>query len=467
MLKTSEIIKSLSNEFTPSGLEELETFQDQEHFFTLDTRKIEGKNSFIAFTGDNFNPLKFLDKLDSKNISHVFYEENEENQGLIANFEDDFIFVGVKNSLKFLQGMAREISAKFQKKGGIAIGICGSNGKTTTKDILVHLLKEMSPFGVVGTEKNNNNHIGVPLTIFELNEDTKFLACELGSNHPGEMQVLLDILNPNVGVSTNIGKTHLEFFENLENVFKEESLIYKSIKNKKGLKLFLRNDLDDYLSTLADEDYVFSLGEKDNDFQLDIMNKILHAGSKKYSLLNESLIGEHNVINMGVCASLLLKIEEVFDANLNIDLLEQSISSYFPQNMRSEFREINGVNFFVDAYNANPSSMIASLESYKEYLVSKNIPSDHVLLVVGDMNELGSFCEEGHKEVANYIEGNFNYSAVVFIGRFADFFNFENKSVQKFNTVDEFKKNFIELTDRYKNVFLKASRSVRLEKLLS
>jgi len=427
---------------------------------STDTRTLKNNEVFLAITGEKFNALSFLDKVEVSGCKIVIYSKTPGNDKLINEYKNKITFIETANSVSFYQEITNILSTRFQKNGGKLIAISGSNGKTTTKEMLFHLLSTVHP-ETICTQKNNNNHIGVPLTLLQITEKTKFAIIELGSNHPGEIKVLCNICSPAIGVTTNIGDTHLEFFHNQENVFKEESYLYDAVANcSQSEKVFFRNSDDKFLKTLTVEDHVSNFGECGDNFKFSIEKEhaIVNNDSHEYKLVNKNITGKHNFYNLCVAFSIAKKI----DAANEIRYLKAS-SNFAPTFNRSEWIEIGGVKVFLDAYNANPSSMKAAVDGF----VDKVGPESEYCLILGDMYELGDNSAEHHFDLAKSLIDK-NYKNLFYVGRYSKDYNAGSNNAEKtFLTTDELKKDFKNLVlDKYKYVFIKGSRSLQLESLI-
>jgi UDP-N-acetylmuramoyl-tripeptide--D-alanyl-D-alanine ligase len=447
MLNLNDLLKIQHKEY-------LGSFQEgQELTFYTDTRSHNNENVFIAIEGERFKPLEFIEKIPEDVL--IVCEENVKNQSIIKNNQKRNFLV-VKDSVKALAEIGALISEKFQEQGGKVIAISGSNGKTTTKEMLYHLLKDVDQ--TVCTQKNNNNHIGVPLTLFQIKNDTKFCVVELGSNHPGEIKFLVDLLKPGVGVCTNIGETHLEFFENLENVFKEESYLIKYLlENNKPA--FVNCD-DDFLEAYKDNSNSICYGKTaDEQYIFHIMPDDLFVltSNKKIKLANTNLTGEHNIFNMMLAMSICLEL------GISQKKIEKNASSFKPTSNRSQWIEINKVKVFLDAYNANPSSMRAAIMGFKDECLKKNLSKDQFALVLGDMNELGDNSAKYHYELGKYCAES-GFLNLYFVGRYAHDYNKGcNYLGTEFLDTEQLKAKIKTILPMYKAVLIKGSRSLQLE----
>tara|TARA_B100001971_G_scaffold213155_1_gene245553 strand:- start:143117 stop:144487 length:1371 start_codon:yes stop_codon:yes gene_type:complete len=421
--------------------------------FYTDTRTHNGEQVFIAIEGANFKPLSFINKVKAQII---ICEDNEYNREII-NDNKDRTFIIVKSVINSLREVANLISKKFQANGGVLIAVSGSNGKTTTKEMLFHILSE-SGENVVCTQKNNNNHIGVPITLFQINADTKYCITELGSNHPGEIKYLVDMVEPSCGICTNIGETHLEFFDNVENVFKEEGYLLKYLaENNKTL--FVNAD-DDFLEVYKSAESALSFGfskDVDYSFDLDANSFKLIIDGETLDYTNQNITGKHNKLNLLVAAAIChnLKIPN--------DKVASAIASFKPTRNRSEWIELDGRKIFLDAYNANPSSMKAALLAFKEKCIEMNLKKDEFAIILGDMNELGKDAARYHEELGKFCSQN-GFLNMYFVGNFAHSYNKGcNYIGTEFLTTDQLKKKMQDIVTLHKAMFIKGSRSLQLE----
>ena len=224
--------------------------------FCTDTRKYRHPSAFVAIPGSKTNPLDIIDELLNQGCPFIFYQDDELNKEKVKELKDRFTktqFIPLSSSITFIQEISHYNITDWKTKNpnNLIFAISGSNGKTTHKEMLSFILKEVLPGKIISTEKNNNNHLGVPLTLLGVTDNTEVVVLELGSNHPGEIKFLCDIAVPAAGLTTNIGATHLEFFGTEQKVFEEEGYLYHAIKNNTGGEGFYLINLDDlYLSQL-------------------------------------------------------------------------------------------------------------------------------------------------------------------------------------------------------------------------
>jgi UDP-N-acetylmuramoyl-tripeptide--D-alanyl-D-alanine ligase len=432
-----------------------------------DSREFVEGDAFIAIKGEKNNAFRFVGAFKT-DPAIVVYEECEENQKLLADYQKQFkktTWIGVDNSVKYIQNLAHVFTKSWlEKKGHYLIAISGSNGKTTTKEMLSFVLHTVMGEQVTWTLKNNNNHLGVPFTLFQINDETKVAVVEFGSNHPGEIKVLCDIAKPNVGITTNIGLTHMEFFNSIEDVFIEEALIYSEVmKNTNGNGLFILNNDDKLLKTLPRHQGTITVGEKDADYnyQYEKNAVILNSKNEKLKIENNHIMGDHNFFNLAnailIAKSLFPNLTEKFIA---------AAKNFSPTLNRSQWREYKGVKFFLDAYNANPSSMRTAILNFKQYCQNHQLGLDAAYLFIGEMKEMGQNARQYHAELAQWIAEH-QFKNVVYVGAMGEVFEEAlKKSVMTFPNYQEARKHLLSTLPQIKIGFIKGSRSMMLEELI-
>lgn len=420
--------------------------------FYTDTRQFNKELVFIAIEGENFKPLSFIENIQA---SIIVCEDNEFNRKQIS--DNDKTFILVSSSINSLREITSSLSKKFQENGGKVIAISGSNGKTTTKEMLFHVLGSVSK-NVVCTQKNNNNHIGVPLTLFQINENTEFCIVELGSNHPGEIKYLVDMIDPSFGVCTNIGETHLEFFDSVENVFKEEGYLLKFLSEKQK-PLFVNCD-DDFLIEYKSIKTSINYGiDEDNHYVFHFdTDSFKYTKAKAESVfVNENVTGRHNKLNLLLAAAISDYLE--FDMKKII----KAVSSFRPTSNRSQWLEMNNRKVFLDAYNANPSSMRAAIMAFKEKCLEQGLKKEELAIILGDMNELGKDAVIYHEELGKFCVQS-GLANLYFVGDYAHSYNKGcNYIGTEFLTTEQLKKKITDIATLHKAIFIKGSRSLQLE----
>jgi len=437
---------------------------------STDSRSLEAGNLFLALSGENFDGFKFVECTLKKGALGAIFEKKEGREEqlkkLVKAFPDRF-FVIVENSLIYFQELAKIktqnwLNSDSERK---IIGITGSNGKTTYKEMLSWLLDAIHPGKVHYSKGNFNNHIGVPLTLLNLRSDHKIAVIELGTNHPGEIQALCEIAQPNAGIITSIGSSHLEHFGTQEAVFEEKRSLFDYVRKNNGPEsVFVLPSDDFFLKRLIDES-VISFGLKDSYAKLEVEAEAvkiwLGKGHSPTLLKNENILGEHNFSNL---AGSFLMASHLFPGNNN-SLKEAAEKFKVPHNRGAWVRK-SGKHFFLDAYNANPSSMMKSLEGFIGFCHDKSISFDECLFVLGDMNELGSKSEAFHEEVGRFMLDK-KITKTLFIGQYATSYQsgFLKKSTM-FQSVEELRPFWEKEKEKFKYFFIKASRSLQLESLM-
>ena len=396
-----------------------------------DTRKIKKGGLFFALKGENFNGNLFAAKAISDGCSFAIIDEKK-----IAT-NDKFILV--KNVLETLQNLARH----HRKQLSIPIiGITGTNGKTTSKELIHAVLK--SELNSYATKGNLNNHIGVPLSILEITKEHKIAIIEMGANHEKEIEFLCDIAKPTHGVITNIGSAHLEGFKNHQGVINAKNELFNFIKKNNGL-LFV-NDDDNLLLNLSEKIERITYGN--NGFCKGFITKNTAYLSIKFSHteINSQLIGEYQFSNimLAVCIGNKFNIKD-----LNI---QKAIENYTPKNNRSEILKTKDNLLILDAYNANPSSMKAMITSFSKQDYTNK------LCILGDMLELGEYTIKEHSAILDLID-TLNLE-IILIGK--EFSKISKEAFKDRNAFEIFlKSNPI----KNKTILLKGSRGIGLEKL--
>ena len=434
-----------------------------DYVLTTDSRKIDHENLFLCLSGERFDAFDYIEQIcASPSMRSIIFSDKPGRKEIALELLDrhpDISFIAVKDSLIALQELAILRREQWQSRGGLIFSLSGSNGKTTTKEMLSHFLRTLFPSSVLATKGNLNNHIGVPLTLLALEDSHQVAVVEMGINHTGEMDVLCRIAAPNFGLITNIGFAHVEYLGGLSGVFKEKSALYRSIESSTHeRRSFVIYDDDEYLTTLPDHTWTTraSFVSNDLDYFSFVFNQI------NYTAHAPQVFERHNRINMMLALCLVLS---VFPDGRD-ELLKACETFTLPNNNRSQIFYVDNSLFYLDAYNANPSSMRASLESFKERVDGMNLRGDEVLLVLGDMNEIGNDSEYHHREIAA-LAWKLGFRHLVAIGRFSHFYreSFQGET-QTFKEAKIAKEHCGEWCKKFRAVFIKGSRSLQLESLV-
>ncbi|MBL4561102.1 MAG: UDP-N-acetylmuramoyl-tripeptide--D-alanyl-D-alanine ligase [Labilibaculum sp.] len=408
-----------------------------------DTRKIVPNSIFFALKGDNFNGNKFALAAIEKGCKYAIIDEDE--------YAIDDRFILVDDVLSTLQDLAGE----HRRQLNIPIlAITGTNGKTTTKELILEVLKRK--FRTVATIGNLNNHIGVPLTLLSMNKDTEFGIVEMGANHPDEIKKLCEIAEPNYGIITNVGKAHLEGFGSFEGVIKTKKELFDFLFQNEG-KVFVNAD-NDYLAEMLNDQEIISYGNSEKVFSKAkflqaepyLVIEIRSAIGKLY--IKTKLIGAYNFENAlaAVTVGRYFKIDEIE--------IKQALEEYVPSNNRSQLKKTEKNVLFLDAYNANPTSMKAAIENFA------GMSRKNKVIILGDMLELGSDARKEHLDLLQLIQDQ-NLQNVFLVGDIFTEVN-SNKQFKTFKStsdlIAELEKT--ELLNQY--ILIKGSRGIRLEQVI-
>jgi len=410
---------------------------------TTDSRNIPSNSIFFALKGETFNGNNFAGQALAKGAAFAIIDEPE--------FALDDHFIVVDDVLLCLQKLARYHRDQL---GLPIIAITGTNGKTTTKELVAAVLSQK--FKVNFTQGNLNNHIGVPLTLLSMTKETELGVVEMGANHQGEIKTLCEIANPDFGIITNIGKAHLEGFGSFEGVIKTKSELYNFLKEKKG-KCFINAD-NELLTrqaagleqiTYGNSTEFFMAGELADSENYLVIKALFERG---WLYLKSKLVGDYNFENLlaAACVGKYFQIDPL--------KIQEALAAYTPSNNRSQLIRTEKNTIIMDAYNANPTSMMAALINFAKI---RNVQK---CLILGDMLELGEASESEHQKIVDYIEDQ-NFEDIFLVGPiFKDTKNRTEK--KKFEQV-ELLSNYLK-TQPIENKFIliKGSRGIHLEKIL-
>ena len=425
------------------NLENIYNLWEQSTGISTDSRTCKKSNLFFALSGENFNGNKFADKaIENGAIAAVIDD---------VNYKKGSKYILVDNCLETLQQLSKLHRNKLNTS---ILAITGSNGKTTTKELISSVLS--SEKSISYTKGNLNNHIGVPLSLLEIKQDTEIAIIEMGANHIGEIAFLCELASPNYGIITNIGKAHLEGFGSLQGVIKAKSELYNSIKNNGGE--IILNDDDKLLKELASGIRSFTYGTKSD---ANITAKIISSNptlivdwkykGNKYTI-HSHLYGQYNFPNI------MAAIASGIFFGISPDAICKAIENYIPKNSRSQILKTKNNTILLDAYNANPVSMNGAIESFRE------LKAEKPLLILGDMFELGEDAELEHKQVINNLE-NTGFSEVFLVG--SEFYKFSGNNKFKYFEKTSDLKNWLE-SNKLKDytILIKGSRGMKLEIIL-
>jgi UDP-N-acetylmuramoyl-tripeptide--D-alanyl-D-alanine ligase len=349
---------------------------------STDTRKITKNSMFFALKGDNFNGNTFAEKALDLGASYSIVDEKEYAKTKNCILVDDVLLT------------LQHLATFHRKQLAIPIiALTGSNGKTTTKELINAVLSRQ--FKTSSTQGNLNNHIGVPLTLLKMTPETEIGIVEMGANHHKEIEQLCNIALPDYGLITNFGKAHLEGFGSVEGVIEAKSELYEHLK-KHQKTIFVNEDDAIQLKQTNGYAYLKLFGSKTfNGVNLELLTSQPFV-SLKYDniVINSNLAGDYNFNNIAVAIA-IGSYFKISTANI-----VYAIENYTPTNNRSQIIEQNGNRILMDAYNANPTSMLAALENFKQ------LQHPNKVLFIGDMFELGANAEKEHQTIVDYLEKN-------------------------------------------------------------
>ena len=420
---------------------------------STDSRQISEDMLFFALRGENFNGNKYADKALEKGAVFAIIDD--------ASYDKGDKYVLVNDALKTLQELATYHRDKLDLP---VLAITGTNGKTTTKELIAAVLAQK--YNIVATTGNLNNTIGVPLVLLSMKQDTEIGIVEMGANHPGEIDFLCKIAKPDYGLITNIGKAHLEGFGSFEGVKKTKAALYDYINEVNGT-VFINGDNPILVTLLKDQEVIaYGSGEYTH-----YRGELLHASpyltfrwtySNPLGIIKENwdaperkietqITGKYNFENMMAAVSV------GSDFGVTDDRIKQALESYVPQINRSQLIETEANTIILDAYNANPTSMELAINNLDE------IEGTNKIAILGDMAELGESSEEEHRAIYQLLKKK-NFLKVFLVGqefaRVRDDFD-----IPAFADVDELRLYLQLHPVRDATILIKASRSKGLENI--
>lgn len=405
-----------------------------------DTRKIKKDCLFFALKGAHFNGNTFAQEALQQGALAAVIDEKEFEVGASTLYCPD--------ALQTLQDLAT-FHRKYLRIP--ILSLTGSNGKTTTKELIHAVLSKK--FECVATEGNLNNHIGVPLTLLKMTPSTQFGIVEMGANHQGEIAVLCEIAQPNYGYITNFGKAHLEGFGGVEGVIKGKSELYKFLQKTNGRVFVNGRDAKQLELTEGIERTLFNKEHTNKKITL-LPNQEFVGVRIENTSIQTHLTGAYNFSNIAAAISM----GYYFD--IPLAEIKQALESYIPQMNRSQILEHHGHRIIMDAYNANPTSMIAAIHNIEEFNAEKKC------LILGDMFELGTEASKEHQAITDYLEKSLP-GKIFLVGE--NFYRTINTSAQieKFETFDSFKVYLSKHPIPSSLILIKGSRGMALERCLA
>ena len=407
---------------------------------TTDCRNCPKGSIFFALKGDKFDGNQYAGKALASGCVYAVIDNPDYYIGERT--------IRVDNVLKTLQQLAHH----HRKVLGLPIiGITGTNGKTTTKELLAAVLS--TKFNLLYTEGNFNNHIGGPLTLLRLTHDHEMAVIEMGASHPGDIKELVDIVHPNYGIITNVGRAHLDGFGSFECVIRTKGELYDYIRRSKG-KIFIKKE-NEYLQSIAKGIEQITYGNGDDAFasgQVVSCDPFLVFNWKQQGKLHTvetHIIGSYNLDNVlaAVAVGRFFKIPA--------ERISRAIAAYEPTNNRSQFKKTDNNELIIDAYNANPSSMKVALDNFI------TMPVQPKAIILGDMRELGPTSDELHAEVVAQIKKG-QFDKVFLCG---EHFSKVGKEFSPFATTEAMVEELRKQPLKGYHILIKGSHSMGLEKL--
>jgi UDP-N-acetylmuramoyl-tripeptide--D-alanyl-D-alanine ligase len=429
-------------------IEKLYTLFRKSNGVSTDSRNIAPGSIFFALKGDTFDGNSFVLQALESGAAYAVSDDK--------SLPDNSRIIKTDDSLKTLQ----QLAAHHRVMLGLPVfALTGTNGKTTTKELITTVLS--TKYKVVSTTGNLNNHIGVPLTLLKMNEETEMAVIEMGASAPGEIELLCSICQPNSGLITNVGKAHLLGFGSFEGVKKTKGELYDYLNKNGGTALY--NGMNSHLCEMISQ----RTGINKIEYGLNAQNAlVLKATSDNPFLrielngtriINTNMIGDYNADN--VLAALAVGAFAGTDPDLSV----KAVEAYIPSNNRSQLVKGQFNTLIVDAYNANPTSMKAALDNFMQIECSKRA------LIIGDMLELGEYSSDEHKGILELIK-HMNTESLFFVGsefkNAADGDSYFAERAKFFQTSDLLKEHLNKSTPKGCTFLIKGSRGTRLEKVI-
>ena len=404
-----------------------------------DSRKIKDNDLFFSLKGPNFNGNKFAEIALENGANYAIVDEKE----YVVNNN----YILVDNCLEILQKLANHHRNKSKAK---ILAITGSNGKTTSKELISSVLRLQ--FKTIATTGNLNNHIGVPLTLLSIKPETEIAILEMGANHLKEIELLCSIADPDYGYITNFGKAHLEGFINLKGVIKGKSELYAYLMKESRL-IFINSNDNKQLEITKDYSNKFTFGNANSNvnYSVNTINPQITISLEDVTI-KSNLFGKYNIENLAAA----ICIGKYF--NMSNTLIKEGVETYTPKNNRSQIIEKGSNKVFLDAYNANPTSMQLVLVNFND------ISEKNKIVFIGDMYELGENSHEMHQDIVSAIE-EMNFDQTYLLGDLFNKTKFSSK-IKAFATLEDLNNNINLEEVSNSTILIKGSRGMQLEKIL-
>ncbi len=410
---------------------------------TTDTRHCRKGSLFFALKGENFNGNTYAEEALEKGCSFAVVNEEAFAKNKCCILVDDVLLT--------LQQLAHYHRKKLKTP---IIGITGSNGKTTTKELLAAVLSRK--FKVHFTQDNLNNHIGVPLTLLQINREHELVIIEMGANHPFEIKELCAIAEPDMGIITNIGKAHLEGFGGIKGVMKTKKELYDFIE-KWGGCVFV-NAQDELLMSLSENIKRVKYNADSSTFKVEVAkispNLVLSvASAREKSTIETRLIGEYNSTNVAA----VLEIGHYL--NIPFPEMKAALEAYVPSNNRSQMLQTTKNKVILDAYNANPASMTAAIDNFSK------LEAQCKVVLLGAMKELGEYSVAEHEHLIKIVRKH-HFQLSILVGKEFSFKAKKTDNMLFFDDTEALKSYLSTHPIEEATVLIKGSRSIKMEVLL-
>ncbi len=415
---------------------------------STDTRTIQENQIYFALKGDNFDGNKYAEMALEKGALCVVVDD----ASVLINKQDKpyFLVSDVLNTLQRLAKYHREILDIP------VLAITGTNGKTTTKELLYATLSEK--YNVFATKGNLNNHIGVPLSLLSITAEHDMAIIEMGANHKREIGALCQIAQPNYGLITNIGKAHLEGFESEEGILKTKKELFDFISDNKGVFFYNLEELNihEFANSYSKCNTYSKLNENANCFYTIKTDNIASSIAIENTSIQSNLFGDYNAQNIAAAYA----IGRYF--NVTDEACKHALELYKPQNNRSQIVHTNSNDLIVDAYNANPTSLKLAVTQFL------TLESTHKVIIIGDMFELGTYSEVEHQNIVDILNTNLDqFEYAYLVGKhFAKTSILDLEKIKSFLNRSELEHYLANMELMNKLILLKASRGIGLEQVV-
>lgn len=426
-------------------IEALYEIYRQHPVITTDSRDCPEGSIFLALKGESFDGNKFAASALDKGCAYAIVDEKEYADA------NDKRYIIVDDCLATFKALARHHRRHFHIP---VIGITGTNGKTTTKELVAAVLGEK--YNVLFTQGNFNNDVGVPKTLFRLSPEHDIAVVEMGASHPGDIKTLVETVEPEYGIITNVGKAHLQGFGSFEGVVRTKGELYDFLRGNPSSKVFIDAG-NEHLMRIAEGLHLIKYGVGESD-GLSVRGEVaecapfLHfrwTDGERWYDVNTHLIGNYNIYNMLAAATIGMHF------GVSPEQICHALSSYEPSNNRSQLTETAHNHLIVDAYNANPTSMAAALRNFRDMQVEPK------MAILGDMRELGEQSEEEHQKVVDFLaEAHLDNTWLV-----GEAFARTKTSLRKFADIEEVKAAIAANQPQGYYILIKGSNGIKLYQL--